>query len=30
MKKLYLLCELNDEHYAYARYSFYKTYEKAK
>lgn len=30
MKELYLLCELNDEHYAYASYSFYKTYEKAK
>ena len=30
MSKLYLLCELNDEDYAYASHSFYKTYEEAK
>ena len=30
MNKLYLLCELNDEDYAYASYSFYETYEEAK
>ena len=30
MSKLYLLCELDDEDYAYASYSFYKTYEEAK
>ena len=30
MSKLYLLCELDDEDYAYASHSFYKTYEEAK
>ena len=30
MSKLYLLCELNDEDYAYAEHSFYKTCEEAK
>lgn len=28
MNKLYLLCELNDENYAYAKYSFYKSFEE--
>lgn len=30
MSKLCLLCKLNDEDYAYASYSFYKTFEEAK
>lgn len=30
MSKLYLLCELNDEDYAYAEHKFFKTYEEAK
>ena len=30
MSKIYLLCELNDENYAYATYSFYKTFEEAE
>lgn len=30
MSKLYLLCELNDEDYAYAKHKFFKTYEEAK
>ena len=29
MKNTYLLCELNDEDYAYAKFSFYKTHEQA-
>lgn len=30
MDKLYLLCELNDEEYTNANYSFYETYMEAK
>ena len=30
MSKIYLLCELNDENYAYATYLFYKTFEEAE
>ena len=29
MNKLYLLCELNDEDYAYAEYRFFKSYKEA-